>query len=399
MFNKFFKFLKGYVIIEITGKNTARFINICARRGIKVYSVEQKDGKTLLCIKKSDFYLLRPIAKKTKTAVRIREKAGLYHFAKLHRKRYLFAAGLFMFILFISIMSQYIWVVEINGVEISDYNTIAASLEKCGVKSGALKRSLPLGTEIKQRILNDSDSVAWAWVYIEGAKARVEIYEKTLPPIVFDRSAPCSIAASRDGVIKSITVKNGEELLKAGDAVAAGDVIISGKVGTFREGDAEKYMYVHALGDIEAYTSHNAEGEYKLYYESRVPTGEVKTYYSVELFGKKIDLFINGENPYENYEETDARHELTLGSWGYTGIALTSKKFDEVLVNREPVSMDTVLGIARDELEERIAGELMPKSQLLGSELGYEQLDEETIRVKLNMSFIENIGTEVPAEE
>lgn len=400
MFKKFFKFLKGYVIIEIYGKNKERFINICLRRGIEIHDTKPlENGRILLSIFKRDFYRLPEIARKTKISVRIKRKRGLYNITARYKKRYLFAAGFLAFVLFIAITSQFIWVVEINGVENADYEKIIAALEEDGVTSGALKKNIPSGYELKRDILNANDDIAWAWVYIEGAKARVEIYEKSLPPQVIDKSVSCNISARREGVIKKITAKSGELLLKAGDAVSPGDVIISGRVGTFREGEPEKYIYVHALGEVEAYTSHTAEGDYKLYYESRTPTGDSKSYYSLELFGKKFDLFRNKSISYEEFDKIENRQELSLPLLGYTGISLNSEKYDEVTVNKEPLSVDIALETARTELEEKISKELLTGSKMLDSELSYEQTDNETIHVKLNMSFIENIGVETPIEE
>lgn len=400
MFKKLFKFLKGYVIIEICGKNTARFINICLRRGIEIYDTKPLNGGSIqLSVLKKDFFLLPGVARKTKTCVRIKQKRGLYNIIARYKKRYMFAAGFFAFLLFIAIASQFIWVVEINGVENADYEKIIAVLEENGVRSGARKKELPPLNEIKNDILFKNDDIAWAWVYIEGAKARVEISEKIIPPAVIDKSVTSSIAARCEGVIKSVTVKGGEQILKAGDAVEPGDIIISGKVGTYREGEPEKYIYVRAVGTVEAYTSHSAEGDYKLLYESRIPTGEKKSYYSLELFGKKFDLFKNKSISYEEFDKIENRSEFSLPFLGYSGIALCSEKYEEVSVNREPVSVDTALETARTELEEKIAKELRAGSRLLSSDISYEPVDKDTIHIKLIMDFIENIGVDTPTEE
>lgn len=400
MFKKFFKFLKGYVIIEIYGESAERFINICIRRQIRIYGTKPlENGKIRLCILKSDFFRIRSVAYKTKTSVRIIKKCGLYNFVTHYKKRYMFAVGFIVFLLLFLITSRFIWVVEINGVENTNVDRIIAVLEKNGVKSGALKKNLPSGYELKRDILNANDDIAWAWVYIEGTKARVEIHEKSLPPQIIDKSVSCNISAQREGVIKEIIVKSGELLLNEGDAVSPGDVIISGRVATYREGDPEKYIYVHALGTVLAYTSHIAEGDYPVYYESRIPTGEKKSYYALELFGKKFDLPGNKSISYENFDKIEKRHELSLPYLGYLGISLNSECYEEVTVNKEPLSIETALEIARTELEEKISGELLGGSKMIGSELSYEYINNETIHVKLNMNFIENIGVETLIEE
>ena len=65
-----------------------------------------------------------------------------------------------------------------------------------------------------------------------------------------DKDTPCDIAAACDGYIKNVITKNGKQLVKAGDTVNAGDVLISGTVPVFREGEEERYMEVHSLGTV-----------------------------------------------------------------------------------------------------------------------------------------------------
>lgn len=216
---------------------------------------------------------------------------------RLYRKRYLFLIGFALCIIFFAVSAQFIWVVEINGVENSDINGIISTLDSIGIKSGALKAKLPDGMESKAAIINNNDHIAWAWVYIEGAKARVEIYEQIIPPNILDKDTPCDIVAACDGIINHMVVKNGEEVLNDGDAVKTGDVIVSGKVATYKEGYPEEYIYVHSMADIMAYTTHSKNGDYKLYYESRVPTGKNRYMVSLEAFRKNVFIAF-GQNEF-----------------------------------------------------------------------------------------------------
>ena len=114
--------------------------------------------------------------KKSNVKIKISQRRGIKHLMRLYRKRYLFLIGFALCIIFFAVSAQFIWVVEINGVENSDINGIISTLDSIGIKSGALKAKLPDGMESKAAIINNNDHIAWAWVYIEGAKARVEIY-------------------------------------------------------------------------------------------------------------------------------------------------------------------------------------------------------------------------------
>lgn len=394
MFNKFFKFLKGYVIIRITGSDAERFINICVRRGIDIGSVKAVDGALILCVSVKDLSSLRPIVRKTGVKIRIIERRGAFMIKRLYGKRYAFFAGALFMIIFFAVTAQFIWIVEIDGVYESNQSQIIEILEQNGIKPGALKSSVPPISEVKNQLINKTGTIAWAWVYIEGARARVEVYEKRLKPESVDKSQPCDIVAACDGFVRRIDIKNGNRVVENETVVSAGDVLISGTVPVFKEGYEERYMQVHAEGTVEAVTYHEKTTEQSLYHESRVQTGREKSYYSAEIFGKLFNLFFK-ENPnFENADISDKRHELILPFFGYSGLCINERRYSEVDVVREPLTEEAAALIAQTRLEEEIAKELFKNPRLQDRELEWEKINNDTIKVRLKMTFLEDIGTE-----
>jgi similar to stage IV sporulation protein len=392
LLNSLFNFLKGYVIIKVYGCGAERLINICTHRGIGVRSVERcEDGTVLIRIRSKDFKYLRPIAHKTHTKIHIVKKRGFFDLKRHYGGRWLFMAGAVMAAAFFITASQFIWTVEITGIEECDPAAVESTLRNIGIYRGALKKDIPDGFEVKKLIMNDHPEIAWAWAYISGTSANVRIYEKTIPPQTVDRQEPCDIVAACDGYIEKVDVLNGEGMYEAGDVVRAGEVIISGKVPVFREGYPEKYMYVHAMGEIQAYTQRSKSSIYSLQREIRTPTGKEKRRYYIDLFGKRIN-FYKDENPdFEQYNTSEKSKD-------FFGISFGRIIFEEVEISYEPMSIDSVMEIAEDELEEKIAKELCSNASLQGRELQYEKISENEIKVKLTMSFTEDIGTEVPLE-
>lgn len=395
MLNKFFKFLSGYVIISVYGKNSPRFLNICTRRGMRIYDTRPIKNGMEITLAKSDFMNIRPVAKKCRVRVKIKEKHGALHTARLYKRRYVFLIAIALCAAACAVSTRFIWLVEINGADESNIESITKTLDEIGVRRGALKSKLPEGMEIKRRIINGTDGVAWAWVYIDGAKARVEISEKIVPPEIIDKNEPCDIVAACDGVIQNMTVKEGEERVSVGDAVSAGDLLVAGTVSAYREGDAENYLLVHSIAEINAYTTRMASGDYKLYREIRTPTGRVKRRRVIDLFGKAVSIPF-GELKFENYDRKENRRELNIPFFGYSGIALHTVEYSEVLVNRDEIPIETALDFAKNDLEEKISKGLTVGSILTDERLEYEQTDNETIRVTVKMNFTENIAAEVP---
>ena len=394
MLNKFFNFLKGYVIIEITGQNPERFINICLRRGIDVRGVKRRGNALVTRVWADDFKRLRAIRQKTRVRIRILKKRGVRYFIKRYKKRVVFVICAILTAVAVHESAAHIWAVEINGVKDADITVIADLLAENGIYPGADKRDLMPTGDIKNDVISRYPEISWLWVYMEGSKARVEVFERRTPPRMVDKDTPCDIVSTAEGVVKQVIVKSGNPTVSAGDAVTFGDKLISGRVRAFQEGEEERYLYVHSLGTVTAYTIRTAECEAPLYDEIREPTGRKKRYITLEIFGKAYNLFREKTADYADYDVKTDCYELNLPMFGYTGLSMTVEKHIEVTPVRQPVSEELAAQRAQDALEEEIAKTLTPLAQKTDERLEYEAVNDDMIRVKCTMSFIENIGTE-----
>ena len=392
MLNLLFKFLKGYVIIELYGRGVGRFLNICTRRDIGVRDiVYNADGSITAQISRQDFKLLRPIAYKTHTKVHIVKKKGFLELKRFYGRRVGLIGGIALSVLFLIIAPQFVWTVNISGNETVPKENIAAALRETGIYRGALRRKIPEGFEVKAALLKSDPRLMWAWAYINGTTVDVEVCENDMPPPVADRDSPCSIAASCDAYLKTVRALNGERLMSGGEVVRKGEIIVSGKVSVFKEGEPERYEYVHARAETEAYTERRESGVYRLEYEHRTPTGRAENRPYLEFLGNRLNLYRDEKSSYEVYDESEFRHELC-------GLAIGGKTYTEVLSETEPMSLEGALQLAKEELEERVAKKLCRNAVLLNEDLQYEYVSENEIKVELTMSCIEDIGVEIPIE-
>ncbi len=389
---KIVDFFGGYVIISLKGFYIERFINICVRRGIHIWSIKRSSKNFALArISVSDFRRIRPVARKTHTKLHILKKCGFPVLLYRYRKRYVLFAGIIVLLAFMVYMSGYIWIIEVSGTESVSEDIIMRAAVDAGVFEGAKKRDLKDIQKVRDIILSRVDDLAWAWVYIEGSKATIEVREKILPPEVVDKNLPCNVVAMRDGLIKKITVKQGVTDLKEGDAVLAGEVVIS---GTVMNKDMTNFRYVHALGTVEALTWHEKKGTYKLYDEIRVPTGRKVSRHTLDLFSKKFSLFFDDSIDYSDYDKTEKKTQLKFGKNNYVGIGMETVTYEEVTVAREELPIETVVERAKNALEEAAAKELIAGAKLVDSKLDYRQTDSQTVEVTVTMEFVEKIGTE-----
>ncbi|MGN0180975.1 MAG: sporulation protein YqfD [Candidatus Ornithomonoglobus sp.] len=398
MFKKIFKFITGYVIIEVTGKNKEKFISMCLHNFMGIDNIVPDGDGFLLRMEIRDFLRIPRLAYKCGVRVRIRSKHGLRQWLKGYRFRYGFAVSGVMVCIFFLVIPHYIWCVEIDGAYFADTERITEILREHGVYVGAKKSGIDELDEIKTAIIYGVDGVNWAWLYTEGARARLQIQEETPKPAVADKSTPTDIIAACDGYIERADVLSGERRVNKGMTVSAGDVLVSGKMAVYMEGYPEKYMYVHSKADIVAETVRHESGTFTTEETLRIKTGRQKIRFSASLFGRKIDLFRDENGGFEDCDTVSQTYDFDIPFLGYTGISLTVHKIYEINETRHELSEREVLNRAREQLEERICKKLGTGAVKREEQLTYN-VSGGSYKVELRMRLKENIGIEVPAEE
>ena len=398
MFKKIFKFQSGYVIIEIVGKNKERFVNMCLINGLEIWDVTPTENGLALKIKNAEFARIRRLVRKCNVRVRILEKCGAREFAKKHRYRFMVpVAGVLVCIYFL-IMPQYIWCVEINGAKNADVENIKNILAENGVYVGAKKKDIADLGDIKNAVMFGDDEVNWAWLYIEGAKARLVVQERTPPPEVYDKTIPTTIIAAQDGYVRVAEVRRGERRVVAGDTVSKGDVLVSGKVAVFHEGYPEKYSYVNSDARIIADTIHTETGVFSAKETLRVKTGQQKKRISLQVFGKEYKPFGGTGDVYKDSDVSTSNHDATLPIFGYLGFGVSVHDVCEVKEYENELSEAEVLARAKEVLEERICKGIGAEAQKTEEKLTYS-VDGDKYTVTLRINFRENIGIKIPQEE
>lgn len=386
---KIFHFLKGYVILSLWGKNRDKFLDATVKHGVRPEYIKSVGGKTLIKISTADFFKLKSI--RPRAGMHIEEKRGGAFLAKrlLARKSFIIFGA--VTVLLLALSTQFIWDIRINGADGCDMQKLSEAISAAGLYRGVPKARLKGGYEMKNIILNKCDDICWAWVYINGARAVVEVRKSIMPPEIFDKNVPCDIIAARSGTIKRVIAKNGLATVNAGCAVAPGDVVISGSCAGGEYG-------VHASGTVEAYTEHKRSGEYNQYYCYKKYTGRKRRFLTLKLFGVRLPLFIGGKISFSEYDEN--LRDIDFAPHGhYTGLGLQLRTAREYILEKEPISRELTKELAVRELSAQIASELLPKAQKISESCAVEEISAQTIRVTVTMNFLEEIGTEKRTEE
>lgn len=379
--SKIFYFLKGYVIIEIDGTHRERFINSCINMGMQLRDIS--GGRAVM--RRSDFLRIRPAARKAGVNVRVVKKCGLYHECVKNGGWFmLLSAAVFCLIFIIS--AQYVWSLSIEGCDEETAAEVAAVAESFGLREGVRKGALPDGNTMRDELIYNIDGINWAWVYLEGTHARIEVSENIPAPKIEDDNTPCNVTACREGLLRHVSAKGGRAVLDEGMHVEPGDIVIS---GAMPGGELTAPYEVAAKGDVFAETVHEKSCEYPLYKSYTRDTGEEFTRYGIRLF--EVEIPLHGGNPpdFEEYRVEVKTPPLGICSYRYIGTQTVT----------EQLSYDTAVHEAREVLYERIAAELAPGSSRIDERVTVQNISKDRIKVTLTMSFIENIGVKTPVEQ
>lgn len=402
-------FLAGYVVILVTGEAPEKFVNMAASRGIQLWEITRvREGAILLKVRLNAVRALRHIARRTRCRFRIRRRVGLpFYFAGLRRRKAL-ALGAIFFLCALYFLTSFVWFIEVKGNERLSTSEVLEAAKDAGLTKGYPKWKVKAGG-IEAKIEEKLPLVAWTGVYIKGTKVTIEVAERTEPQEEDRR--PSSIIATRAGLIKEVLVFEGHPVVKEGDTVSPGQVLISGEIPPPEEpppdeekkpGDKPKaalpFRYVHARGIVRARVWREGYGEAEMVECGRRLTGRLETHFSIKFHGKEIILIGNQNIPFESYEtQTFVK---SMPEWRNISlpVELITVKYFEVTDYRQERSREEAKRIASEyalqEATKNLPGDSRPQGRWV--EEVQTGRRENLVRVKVVIETIEDIGMNKP---
>ena len=282
------RLILGYVRIEVEGYYIERFINICQNKKILIWNLKREKGVQLFFnIGISDFKKLKEISRKTNCKIKINKKKGIPFILHRYKKRKIFAIFLIIIAFLVYTSSKYVWNIDIKVEENSKIENVKEDLESLGLKRGILKSKIDTDKIINELRLKRND-ISWIGIDLKGTNAIVKIVIVHEKPELINNSDYCNIVAAKDGIITEIVARNGTALVKPGDEVHKGDVLIAG----YMEGKYTDKRYVHSLGEVKAKILYKQSKKIPLNQELLKETGEVEKKYQIKFNNFQIIKFM-----------------------------------------------------------------------------------------------------------
>lgn len=286
----FFKrWYDGYVRVKLKGQSQERFLNICSGRGIILTNMKYSDDGYICTMCLKDYLYIKPVVKKCGVVPYIKSRHGLPAILGRIKKRISLFIGIIISIVLIFVLSAHIWNIEIEGNLYHTDEQLLKLLENNNIRAGTRISDIDCpGLEAEIRL--QYPDIGWVSAEINGTGLKLMIKETKDPTEnLVEENRFGDIVAKKNGIVKKIVTREGTALVKEGDRVKEGDILISGKVVLYND-NAEPYDNIYKLADGDILLESRYEYKASMSRDRQIKyySGRNKKGYIISFFGNKI---------------------------------------------------------------------------------------------------------------
>ena len=310
MFTALFRRIMGRVEFSLEGGMYEKLLNESAELGLGIEHIEATPLGVRAQLPARNFRALHAMGRRFGCRVRILKKSGLvFSSDRLFRRRKGVLAGAFLFLLVCFLFKNFIWKVDFYGLSPADSQALRHQLTALSIMEGGRARDEELRRAEQQILLNCPQ---FAWVSINFVRGRLVVEASdTVPKPQIESAELNDIVAKCDGSIVSMTVYEGNPVKKVGDAVSAGETLVS----SVRVGERSKVAaFSHSSAQVIAHVRRSYTSSIPLQYTVNAPTGQQKRYHTLHILG--LDIPFYRQLPAEEGHIVQAETE-PLVLWGF----------------------------------------------------------------------------------
>ncbi|MFL0195818.1 sporulation protein YqfD [Clostridium sp. WILCCON 0269] len=364
---------KGSVLIEIQSLIPEKFINLMWKNNIYIKNIKKKNITTMTMeINLKDYYNIEDIARKTGTRIKIVRRRGITFLIIKIRKKITLVTGVILFIGIIYYLSTFIWSINITSDKGLPPYIIRQQLKNYGIKPGTSKNKINV-YKIEENLIRNNDSIMWVKVRIEGSKLSVKAVERKSPPTIITQDTPCNLVAKKDGKVERIYTTLGTPVVKVGDDVKKGQILVKGE-----QGQEPSTYSVPAGGYVICKTLYEDTATVNIDSIKRERTGKKIQNYYISLGNKKL-YFKKNDNKFNNYDKIE-ESKFMLKKETYYEVKEVTVKGDV-----QKIVKDT-----GDKLYKNICSNLDKSINVLDKIVTYDQ--GQSCKVKVQVIAEENIA-------
>ncbi|MDO5560320.1 MAG: sporulation protein YqfD [Oscillospiraceae bacterium] len=278
--------IRRVIYFRARGSKLMRFVNAVRESAVICVGQRLRNEEYTGQIFLYDLEHLKSLAKEFGIELFLDAKSGQMFKVLKYRMRYGILLGFIFFVFFSFYFSNTVVKIEVSGNNRLSTSQVLSVLEETGIRKGVFIPSLDLG-KCEQDLKLMLNNTGWAGVRKQGGRIIVDIHEIDDTPTTVKKNMPCNIVAGRDAVIMSIEAAAGQKILKPGDSVTKGEVIISGIVNNTMYDS----VVLHSIGNVRGlYTDEHTFVQYFVNNEKKFTDQKIRRY--LDFFGLRFPLFI-----------------------------------------------------------------------------------------------------------
>ncbi len=219
--------LSGSVIVHLMSADIGAVLNKLTKANIPITALRHIDDLTVeLDIIRGDYRRLCALLEGSGTKIKLMKRKGLYWKYKSLLHRPVLTVGIALYMFFVLAVPSRVFFVQVEGNSAVTDRQILEAAESCGIVFGANRRQVR-SERIKNALLEKIPQLQWVGVNTRGCVAVIAVRERQETDGKKE-TVKGNIVATQDAIIEQITVLRGTQLCRVGQAVKAGQMLVSG---------------------------------------------------------------------------------------------------------------------------------------------------------------------------
>lgn len=292
----------SYITVRIEAVEIEKILNFLWNKNVEIRNIKNNNKFSVdLQIELKDYKVLNEGVKKGRGKMKVIHRKGVkFFFLRFHSRKFLIL-GIAIFFYILYYLSTFIWKVDVITQRYLAPVEVRNTLKSYGIDVTTKKSSIDV-VEVEKALVRDFDEIMWVKVRIEGSKLSVEIKERQEPPQIKEKpNYTGNIVAKKSGVINRITTISGTPVVKTGQVVDEGDLLIKGQ-----EGKEGMEFSVMAEGKVPATVFHEEILEISKTRVEKERTGNKTVKYGININNKTIYLGKTLNN-FVNYDKIETK--------------------------------------------------------------------------------------------
>lgn len=385
---KLYDLARGVAELEASGAQPERILNYCAENGIEFWNASPcRDFSITFCVHASYADSLLARSGKNGLDVKLISETGGRKLKLGAKRRAVFLLAFVLCVSLAAVSSLFLWRIEISGNDKLSDAEILRKLAECGVDYGAYWPALS-SDEIRSRIVSEMPEIAWLSLNVRSSKAEIIVHERIDKPDIVNEKSPCDIIASKSGVIRKMSVLEGESAAIVGNAVAKGDVLVRGLMSS-ETGDER---YVHSMAQVIADTWYEISAQTPLLEERKTEKSGRNTAFSLVIGKKRINFFSDSRNKCDSCDKINKLKYISLGDVFTLPVGYAVERTTQYETSLLPIDEDKTVGRMKESLKNELQRRI-GDGQIVSEEYSVSKTDA-VMTVTLRAQCTENIAKE-----